>query len=194
MFCTTSKDKTKQNKPFEFVKIQWQLGTTKLTWWQFACHFSILPSLSKYCGTYDWIIDVDNDSCDFNHANCIYVHEGSVECNNVTSFDTFSPVDSTEIHKIISRIPNKTSPLDPLPTWLLTECADIVIPFITSLVSNSFVTGIFPSVLKEAVITPLIKKSTLNPDMLKNYRPVSNLPTLGKILEYPAVSRLNEHL
>jgi hypothetical protein len=40
----------------------------------------------------------------------------------------------------------------------------------------------------------LIKKPTLNPDLLKNYRPVSNLPTLGKIIEYPAVSRFNAHL
>jgi hypothetical protein len=30
--------------------------------------------------------------------------------------------------------------------------------------------------------------------VLKNYRPVSNLPTLGKILEYPAISRFNDHL
>jgi hypothetical protein len=76
----------------------------------------------------------------------------------------------------------------------LKECADITVPVITSLVNNSFRRGIFPSSLKEAIIRPLIKKSTLNPDVLKNYRPVSNLPTLGKILEYPAISRLNEHL
>ena len=44
------------------------------------------------------------------------------------------------------------------------------------------------------MITPLIKKPTLNPDLLKNYRPVSNLPTLGKIIEYPAVSRFKHHL
>ena len=40
----------------------------------------------------------------------------------------------------------------------------------------------------------MIKKPTLDPDVLTNYRPVSNLPTLGKIIEYPVVSRLKQHL
>ena len=57
-----------------------------------------------------------------------------------------------------------------------------------------FRSGSFPRTLRQAVVTPLIKKPTLNPDLLKNYRPVSNLPTLGKIIEYPAVSRLKNHL
>ena len=62
------------------------------------------------------------------------------------------------------------------------------------MINNSFRVGRFPSALREAVINPLLKKPSLDQDVLKNYRPVSNLPTLGKILEYPAVSRLNGHL
>ena len=62
-----------------------------------------------------------------------------------------------------------------------------------SIINNSLRIGSFPSVLREAVITPLIKKPTLNPDLFKNYRPVSNLTTLGKIIEYPTVSRFKQH-
>ena len=40
----------------------------------------------------------------------------------------------------------------------------------------------------------LNQKQNLDADILKNYRPVSNLPALGKIIEYPAVSRLKQHL
>ena len=101
----------------------------------------------------------------------------------------FCLVNEEEVKKIISKLPNKTSPLDPIPTWLLKKFINTLLPVIMSIINNSLRIGSFPSVLREAVITPLIKKPTLNPDLLKNYRPVSNLPTLGKILEYPAVSR-----
>ena len=105
----------------------------------------------------------------------------------------FSPVDEDEVKKIISKLPNKTSPLDPIPTWLMRKFINTLLPIIMSIINNSLRIGSFPSALREAVITPLIKKPTLNPDFLKNYRPVSNLPTLGKILEYPAVSRFKQH-
>ncbi|XP_046647795.1 uncharacterized protein LOC124337825 [Daphnia pulicaria] len=48
--------------------------------------------------------------------------------------------------------------------------------------------------LKQALIPPLLKKSTLNPELLSSYRPVSNLPFIGKLLERIAVKRLNVHL
>jgi hypothetical protein len=98
------------------------------------------------------------------------------------------------VRKIIAKLPNKTSPLDPIPTWLLKTCIDSLLPVITSIINNSFRLGSFPRVLRQAVITPLIKKPALDSDVLKNYRPVSNLPTLGKIIEYPAVSSFNKHL
>ena len=68
-----------------------------------------------------------------------------------------------------------------------------MVPFITSVINNSFQAGHFASILHEAVITPLIKMLSLNPLMFWKIT-VSNLPTLGKILEYPTVSRLSEHL
>ena len=105
----------------------------------------------------------------------------------------FSPVNEEEVKKIISKLPNKTSPLDPIPTWLLKKFINTLLPVIMFIINNSLRIGSFPSVLCETVITPLIKKPTLNPDLLKNYRPVSNLPTLGMILEYPAVSRFKQY-
>ena len=105
----------------------------------------------------------------------------------------FTPVSEDELRKIVSKPPNKTSSLDPIPTWLLKKCIDTLLPVISSIINNSLRVGSFPLVLREAVITPLIKKPNLNPDLLKNYHPVSNLPTLGKTIEYPAVARLKQH-
>ena len=41
---------------------------------------------------------------------------------------------------------------------------------------------------------PLIKGESLDPNVLKNYRPVSNLTFLGKIIERVVLKRLNDHL
>ena len=54
--------------------------------------------------------------------------------------------------------------------------------------------GIFPSACKRAIIRPLLKKSGLDVNILKNYRPVSNLPFVGKLIEKVVDSRISDHL
>jgi hypothetical protein len=122
---------------------------------------------------------------------------GNISCHSSIStqvLDCFSVVTEDEVRKVICKLRNKTSPLDPIPTWLLKHCIDTLLPVITSIINNSFRVGSFPLILRQAVVSPLIKKTTLNPDVFNNYCPVSNLPTLGKIIEYPAISRFNKHL
>ena len=48
------------------------------------------------------------------------------------------------------------------------------------LISN---TAIFFSTLKKSIITPIIKKFSLDPSLPTNYRPISNLFLIYKILE-----------
>ena len=54
--------------------------------------------------------------------------------------------------------------------------------------------GIVPSNLKQAVVSPILKKDNLDRNCLKNYRPISNLPFIAKVLEKVAAKRLIEHL
>ena len=51
-----------------------------------------------------------------------------------------------------------------------------------------------PKSLKTALIRPLLKKTGLHSDILKNYRPVSNLPFISKVIEMVILGRLNKHL
>ena len=51
-----------------------------------------------------------------------------------------------------------------------------------------------PNNLKEALVRPLIKKPSLDQDVLKNYRPVSNIPLLSEVIEKVVARRLGEHL
>ena len=79
-------------------------------------------------------------------------------------------------------------------TPLLLECLDSLLPCITAVFNNSLVSGVFPSVYKPALVKSLLKKMSLNYDDLKNYRLVSNLSFLSKVLETIVLSQLNEHL
>ena len=54
--------------------------------------------------------------------------------------------------------------------------------------------GVVPQDFKQALVNPLIKKQTLCKNYLRNYRPISNLSFLSKILEKVVVNRLHEHI
>ena len=51
-----------------------------------------------------------------------------------------------------------------------------------------------PQTLMEAIVKLLIKKATLDKEIFKSYRPVSNLPFLGKLIEQVVIDQINSHL
>ena len=51
-----------------------------------------------------------------------------------------------------------------------------------------------PANFKHAVITPLLKKPNLDPDSMNNYRPISNLSFVSKLLERHVAVQLRQHL
>ncbi|VDI39690.1 Hypothetical predicted protein, partial [Mytilus galloprovincialis] len=61
------------------------------------------------------------------------------------------------------------------------------------LVNLSLSQGVFPLRWKQAVVRPLLKKAGLEL-IYSNYRPVSNLSFLSKLIEKCALYRLNEHV
>ena len=104
------------------------------------------------------------------------------------------PTTDEELRNIIKLCPSKTCSLDACPTELLKRTLHIHIPYLVAIVNNSFEQGIFPNTLRTAVVKPLLKSDTINKDLLKNYRPVSNIAFIDKVLEKVAVHRLTEHL
>lgn len=109
-------------------------------------------------------------------------------------FSSFRSLTVEDVRKLISESVNKQSCLDPLPTWLLKQCADILTPYITVMFNASLSTGNVPSLFRNAVVTPLIKKQGLDTDMPQNYRPVSSLPVLSKLLERAVFCQLQAHV
>ena len=110
------------------------------------------------------------------------------------SFSSFQLVSELEVHKFIKDSPSKTCSLDPWPTFLVKRCIDILLPSITKLVNLSLQDGVFPEPFKIAIVTPLIKKTSLPKDDLKNYRPVSGLSFLSKLVERVVASQIRSHI
>ena len=96
----------------------------------------------------------------------------------------FEPVNEDLVKRTILNSTAKTCDVDAFPTHLLLD----------SVFNDSLASGIFPSSFKTALVKPLLEKPSLNPNDLKNYRPVSNLPFLSKIPERIVLSQLNDHL
>ena len=76
------------------------------------------------------------------------------------------------IKKIILKSRTKLCELDPIPTWLLKQCQDSLIPLITRIINTSLSESKVPQKLKNYLIRPLLKKNNLDRQILKNNRPV----------------------
>ena len=109
-------------------------------------------------------------------------------------FISFRSVSVEELLVFAKELSDKSCDLDVLPMWLFKSCLPELIHIIHFIVNESLKTGIFPSALKTAVVRPCLKKPTLDSDVLGNYRPVSNLSYISKLLEKVVHSQLVEFL
>ena len=99
----------------------------------------------------------------------------------LTSF-SFRTVEPKDVEKIIKKLKPKTSSGSDGISMKLTKLIMIpILPALTILINQSLATGIFPDKMKLAKILPLIKKA--NVFEIDNYRPISLLSSLSKILE-----------
>ncbi len=96
---------------------------------------------------------------------------------------SFCPLTEAEVSKLLLSSHPTTCPLDPIPSHLLQAISPALLPALTHIINTSLLTGIFPTAFKQARVTPLLKKPTLNTSLLENYRPVSLLPFIDKTLE-----------
>ena len=106
----------------------------------------------------------------------------------------FKEISMTELAEIIRNLPNKSSDLDIIPMWLFKNCLPELLDIVHFIVNESLRVGMFPTALKQACIRPGLKKPTLDVDELKNYRPISNLTYLSKILEKAIHIQLNDYV
>jgi len=96
---------------------------------------------------------------------------------------TSIPVTTDVVCTMVRVAADKYSMKDPMPTWLLKTCIDLIALYIASLFNLSLSSFLVPTSYKDAYVIPRLKKPMLPCGDLSSYRPISNLPFLSKLLE-----------
>ena len=110
------------------------------------------------------------------------------------TFSSFEKVSQLTVKECILNSAPKSCELDPIPSKLLIECLDSILPSLTDLFNSSLVSGIFPQCFKSAIVTHILKTRCLDHNYFNNYRPVSNLCFIAKIQEKLVLSQVSAYL
>jgi hypothetical protein len=131
----------------------------------------------------------------------IYSDMESNECDETSTPDfdgsplsQFQAISGEELTKVLSEVNKKECEADPIPIKLLAQVITEVTPIIKFIVNDSLKSGVFPDSLKNALVRPAIKDENGDVNSLKNYRPISNLPFMSKVLEKCVHRQLSHHL
>ena len=119
-----------------------------------------------------------------------YNYDSDIVCR----LSQFQLVTEDTLHEVIMKCPSKSCSLDPMPTWLVKQHLPVLTPILTKIVNSSISIGSFPSGLRRAIITPILKKASLDKNTLGNYRPVSNLPFVGKLIEKVVSAQVSDYI
>uniref|UniRef100_A0A8C6PJA8 Reverse transcriptase domain-containing protein n=1 Tax=Nothobranchius furzeri TaxID=105023 RepID=A0A8C6PJA8_NOTFU len=109
-------------------------------------------------------------------------------------FDHFEPITLPALERLISSMKPSGCPDDIVPARLFREVLPVVAPYVLNIINSSLVSGTIPSFFKHAVLQSLLKKSGLDPTVLGNFRPMSKLPFLSKVLEKAFYNQIMPHL
>ena len=111
--------------------------------------------------------------------------------NSETLFIT--PTDAHEVNLIISSL-NSDKSTDPnsLPTKILKLLKNDISTHLADIFNLSFSSGVFPSILKIAKVIPVHKKESKQ--FCSNYRPISLLSNIDKIIEKIMYNRIYNFL
>ena len=113
--------------------------------------------------------------------------------SQVQSTFCFKEVSQDDVINYVNEIPrNKATGLDEIPTGILKDSIEYIVEPITHIINLSLKTGKIPKVWKQARVTPIHKGGdNTNPS---NYRPISVLPVLSKVMEKMVFNQVYAYL
>ncbi len=120
-------------------------------------------------------------------SNCPYTVPDLPPLHNWSSF---TPVTLQDITALLNKLKPTSCHTDVLPTALFIKVFDVIGPCIMEIINSSLLTSVVPSFFKHAIVEPTLKKPSLDPLQLKNYRPISKLPFISKLLEKVVADQL----
>ena len=126
------------------------------------------------------------------HTDSYPEDDNSSVDKTVPPFPTFTMLSVRDVKQLIQNSALKSCPLDPRSSTLVSKCEDLP-PVFTTIVNSSLQSECFPEIWKEVLVFPLLKKPGLDV-IFKNFRPVSNLSFVSKLIERAAFNQIHGHL
>ena len=105
-----------------------------------------------------------------------------------------APSDTVVRQEVMTSLSNKTCFLDPIPTLVVKDNIDSVLPVLSEIVRRSLTPRIFPTILKESHVHPWLKNIKLESYLFSSYRPVANISFLSKVTEKFASIQVHNYL
>ena len=111
-----------------------------------------------------------------------------------SKFESFRTYTVDEVRRLMMSTKPKSCSLDPIPTSILFEFMEDLLSFITSMCNKSLLEGQLPLSQRHALVTPILKKDGLDATNVQNYRPISNLTYISKLVERMVCQQLTGFL
>ena len=112
----------------------------------------------------------------------------------IEKLSKFSVLTSDDLTDVLNSLSNKHCELDLIPTPLYKTVITRLSSYILHIINTTLSLGIFPAAFKKALVKPVPKNSDLDKNILSNYRPISNLCFLSKLIEKCVLKQLLHHL
>ena len=113
--------------------------------------------------------------------------------DSCTILDHFKQLSEDDVRTLVSSASKKHCALDPMPSSLVSDCLEVLLPVITKIINSSLVHGYFPQDWKEALVKPLLRKAGLAADF-NNLCPISNLKFISKLTKQAVYNQTYDHL
>ena len=121
-----------------------------------------------------------------------YTYTNTMTENNCNPFRP-TPIDNKTLVLTISGLKNSNAQgCDKISLRFLKDSLPVTLSYITCIVNTSIVTGVFPTQWKHAIVVPIHKSGDV--EDISNFRPISLLPVLSKILEKVISMQLKNYL
>ena len=124
-----------------------------------------------------------------------YLGERTMEDFECTScFSEFEMITDEDVLRLTRGSTIKACALDPLPVSIMRQCYSSLVPVFRRVINLSLSSGLLPKELKVALLLPLLKKLNADFEQFSNFRPVSNLKFLSKLIEKTVFVQLHNYL
>ena len=191
LFYKNGLSKNKGDKRETFKLLNDMLGERKSNPLpDFTCEKELCDDFEKY-----FVSKVDKVRNSIKHITLSeHIPTYGAPQNTISDFCSFSPVNENNYRDILRSLTNKHCELDIIPTPLFKNCSEELSEYVLHVINTSLQSGVFPDHFKEALVKPKLKKTSLDRNDNKNFRPVTNLCFLSKVIEKCVLKQLLSYL